>query len=145
MRKMLFWVGLKEPFSMRSDLPAVLRTEQAAPEGSSGGSACTRSHILNTRSNRYKLHHERFHLCIRGFFHSESVGALRQPSMDVAESPSLEAFWNMTGQGAKKAPFIHKKLDQIIFQVPFQPGLFYDFCLSSWALIVKTAFFQMLQ
>ncbi|GAB0196369.1 hypothetical protein GRJ2_002102200 [Grus japonensis] len=57
------------------------------------GSVFTKKHMEKTRSNRYKLHQERFHLDIRkNFFYSKNNQSLEQQSMDMVEFPSLEVF-----------------------------------------------------
>lgn len=89
------------------------------------GSLFRRSHIKKTRSNRYKLHWERFCLDIRKIY-SKNNHLLEKPPQECGEVPITEGFQNAIGQGAKSHldSISHKRLDQI-FLSPSQPGLFY--------------------
>ena len=57
---------------------------------------------------------------------------------DEVESPVTVGFQDVIGQGARESQWSslsHERLDQMIFQGPFQLGLFYDsvlFILLFW-------------
>ena len=71
-------------------------------------------------------------LCLdtrKKFFYSENLHSLEQPARGRGRVPLAGDFQHVTGQGARSShlSFLsHETLDQMTFQGPFQPGLFYD-------------------
>lgn len=56
-----------------------------------------------TRGNKYKLHHERFHLDVRNryfFFYSENNQSLEHLHRDVVKCPSLLVFKTQLDRGS---------------------------------------------
>lgn len=84
----------------------------------------TGRHREQTSSNGYKLHEERFHLIFihwkKFFFTVRTITHWKIIPRDRVEPPQLEAF-KMQLDWVTIFPI--KKLDQMIFGVPFQSGL----------------------
>lgn len=67
-----------------------------------GGSLFTRHHMEKTRSNRYKLHWEKFYLDIRKkSFYSKNNCSLELPPQGRGRVPIAGGFQDATGQRAR--------------------------------------------